>query len=119
MNLVQSIFKYKCPRCRKGNLFHPMKSLGDILEMPKECIVCGQATEPEPGFYYGAMFLSYIGTGFTYLALVAVLIIGFKLPLNYTFGILILFAMLCYIPTIRLARSLWIHMNVKYDKKYN
>ena len=96
-----------------------MKSLSDILEMPKECSVCGQATEPEPGFYYGAMFLSYIGTGFTYLALVAVLIIGFELPLNYTFGILILFAMLCYIPTIRLAKSLWIHMNVKYDKKYN
>jgi len=80
------------------------------LKCPKNAVSVGKLQNLSQDF---------IGTGFTYLALVAVLIIGFELPLNYTFGILILFAMLCYIPTIRLARSLWIHMNVKYDKKYN
>lgn len=27
--------------------------------MPARCPVCGQAYEPEPGFYWGAMFVSY------------------------------------------------------------
>ncbi|MBX0292946.1 DUF983 domain-containing protein [Hymenobacter sp. HSC-4F20] len=27
--------------------------------MPAHCPVCGQAYEPEPGFYWGAMFISY------------------------------------------------------------
>ncbi|KAA9338737.1 DUF983 domain-containing protein [Hymenobacter busanensis] len=27
--------------------------------MPENCPVCGQAYEPEPGFYWGAMFISY------------------------------------------------------------
>ncbi|TGE15218.1 DUF983 domain-containing protein [Hymenobacter elongatus] len=27
--------------------------------MPDNCPICGQAYEPEPGFYWGAMFVSY------------------------------------------------------------
>lgn len=45
--------------------------------MPSHCPVCGQAYEPEPGFYWGAMFISYgfntavfalVGLGLFYLA---------------------------------------------------
>ena len=32
------------------------------MEMPAECPVCWQTYEPEPGFYYGAM---YISSGFS------------------------------------------------------
>ena len=28
------------------------------MEMPNECPVCRQTYEPEPGFYYGAMYIS-------------------------------------------------------------
>ncbi|QKG54593.1 DUF983 domain-containing protein [Hymenobacter sp. BRD67] len=27
--------------------------------MPAECPVCGQTFEPEPGFYFGAMYISF------------------------------------------------------------
>ncbi|MBF9142185.1 DUF983 domain-containing protein [Hymenobacter properus] len=41
--------------------------------MPEACPVCSQAYEPEPGFYYGAM---YISSGFSTALLLA---IGFLL----------------------------------------
>ena len=33
--------------------------LNRFAEMHKECQQCGFKFEPEPGFYYGAMFVSY------------------------------------------------------------
>jgi uncharacterized protein (DUF983 family) len=118
MNLFSSITKYKCPRCRKGDIFLPMKSISDMLKMPKHCAVCGQATEPEPGFYYGAMFMSYIVTGFLYLGIIALLIMGFDFSVNKAFLVLLIFVTLTFVPTARLARSVWLHMMVKYDAKF-
>ncbi|MGY3088786.1 uncharacterized protein (DUF983 family) [Hymenobacter sp. UYAg731] len=44
-----------------------------FMEMPEACPVCRQTYEPEPGFYYGAM---YISSGFSTGILLA---IGFLL----------------------------------------
>ena len=44
-----------------------------FMEMPEACLVCHQTYEPEPGFYYGAM---YISSGFSTGILLA---IGFLL----------------------------------------
>lgn len=83
--------------------------------MPKTCEVCGQKTEPEPGFYYGAMFMSYIITGFLYLGIVFALIKGLNFTVNQAFAALLLFVALSYVSTARLARSLWIHIMVSYE----
>ena len=69
MNVLQSTFKYKCPRCRKGELFTKPFDISKPLDMPKRCEICDQKTEPEPGFYFGAMFLSYLLTAFPLLGL--------------------------------------------------
>lgn len=57
---LYSIFKMKCPRCQEGDFFvsHPydLKKAGDIY---KECPKCGLKYSKEPGFYYGAMYVSY------------------------------------------------------------
>ncbi len=50
----------RCPRCHQGKLFstsgwHPTT----FADMPPTCPRCGQTFEPEPGFYYGAMFISF------------------------------------------------------------
>lgn len=37
--------------------------------MPRYCPVCAQTFEPEPGFYYGAMYVSY---GFSVVLVVMV-----------------------------------------------
>ncbi len=55
-----SIFKMKCPRCHEGEFFisHPydLKKAGDIHQ---NCSNCGLKYSKEPGFYYGAMYISY------------------------------------------------------------
>lgn len=115
MNILSSILQYRCPKCRKGKIFTEPFNMKDPLAMPDTCSVCGQKTMPEPGFYYGAMFLSYIITAFLYLGILAVLIIVFKLSVTIAFLILLAFVALTYFKTARLSRSLWIHLMVKHN----
>lgn len=117
MNIISSIFKYKCPQCREGNLFTEPFKMSDPLAMPETCAVCGQKTMPEPGFYYGAMFMSYIVTAFLYLGIIALGIIVFKLSVTKAFLILLVFVAITYFKTARLGRSVWIHLMVKYRGK--
>jgi hypothetical protein len=56
-----SMLKMRCPNCRKGRMFkvanpYILKSLG---EMPVACPVCNQPFRLEPGFYFGAAYISY------------------------------------------------------------
>lgn len=57
---LYSIVKLKCPHCHEGQFLesHPydFKKLGDVRS---ECEVCHIQYEREPGFYYGAMYVSY------------------------------------------------------------
>ncbi|GAA3998751.1 hypothetical protein GCM10022408_07060 [Hymenobacter fastidiosus] len=49
----------RCPRCHEGKLFTTPALSPRFAQMPAHCPVCNQAYEPEPGFYWGAMFVSY------------------------------------------------------------
>jgi len=58
---LYSIFKFKCPRCHEGEFLesrnvYNLKKAGDIKA---KCECCNLKYSPEPGFYYGAMFVSY------------------------------------------------------------
>lgn len=58
-----ALLQGKCPRCREGNIFkHRASHVLKFSEMHTHCQVCGISFEPEPGFYYGAMFISYAFT---------------------------------------------------------
>jgi uncharacterized protein (DUF983 family) len=58
-----ALLRLKCPHCHEGPLFtHSAFNLTKFAQMPAHCPVCGQAYEPEPGFYWGAMFVSYAFT---------------------------------------------------------
>ncbi len=88
------------------------------LQMHKRCEVCGQKFEPETGFYYGAMFISYL-----FIALVSFIVVGisiFILGIQVELSFLILLAILAiiYIWNLRFTRSLWIHLVVKYDPNF-
>ncbi|UOQ99269.1 DUF983 domain-containing protein [Hymenobacter sp. 5317J-9] len=68
-----ALLKLRCPRCHTGNLFAGPALSARFMDMPDACPVCRQTYEPEPGFYYGAM---YISSGFSTAILLA---IGFLL----------------------------------------
>lgn len=60
-SIVLAMLEQKCPRCHRGKLFtHGMYNLAHFTEMPEVCPVCGLTYEPEPGFYFGAMYINYV-----------------------------------------------------------
>ena len=59
-SLFKAIKDEKWPRCHQGDLFITSAfKLNSFYKMNRQCLVCKQSFEPEPGFYYGAMFISY------------------------------------------------------------
>lgn len=113
-NMLLNALHYKCPKCQRGDLYTKPFEFSKPVNMPDHCLECGQSFMPEPGFYYGSMFLSYIMSGFTFLSIVALCIIVFKMSVNAAMGILVLIAILIYFPLLRFSRSLWINLMVKY-----
>jgi uncharacterized protein (DUF983 family) len=60
-NILYSVLYSKCPKCNEGKLFESKNPyhLKKFALMVDKCSVCGQSTQPEPGFYFGAMYVSY------------------------------------------------------------
>lgn len=85
--------------------------------MHEHCSHCGQNFLPEPGFYYGAMFVGYIFTGWLAIALAMLFhwVIGWSLELS--FGLLILIYSFFFVYFFRLARSVWLNIIYKYDPR--
>lgn len=52
------ILKQKCPTCGMGDIF-PGNSFFSFEEAHKNCSHCGEKFEKEPGFFIGAMYMSY------------------------------------------------------------
>ena len=111
----KAIWNYKCPRCRKGNMFVKPMVLTDPLNMNERCEVCNQNFEPEPGYYFGAMFLSYIISGWLILMPTLLLVFYFKWSVNAAMLFAIGLGAICYLKLLRGSRALWLHFNVKYD----
>ena len=119
MNLLKSIFSYSCPHCRKGKLFKEPFDIFNPLAMNKHCSHCNQDFEPEPGFYFGAMFISY-GLGVFYLLIPALLLTLFAdWSVNQAMILIIGIAAISFFRVLRLSRSIWIHIAIRYDKKYD
>lgn len=59
-NWKGALFLGKCPRCHKGDIFkHRLMKISGFWKMHNQCPYCEVTFEPEPGFYFGAMFVSY------------------------------------------------------------
>ncbi len=116
---VYSILKLKCPKCHDGNLFvfkNPYRLKGG-LKMDDNCTVCGQDFVIEPGFYYGALWMSYPIVILIIIALTSF----FYLYLDYSllkFMLILSVVMMSLQPLIiRLGRAIWIRIFVKYQKQ--
>lgn len=108
----------RCPQCHTGKIFkhspfHPLK----FNETVEHCPACGVKIEPEPGFFWGAMYFSY--------ALVVALVVSIGIvmfsvyddpPLGILLGVVlgILFLLLPFI--FRLSRLLMIYITAPYRK---
>jgi uncharacterized protein (DUF983 family) len=118
MSWISSVLRLTCPRCRQGEMFEKPMNLRKPLKMHKQCSVCGQRMEPEAGFYYGAMFVSYVFIAMISLLIAGTLVFYFNFSIEVSFGILIAFLALIFLWNLRFARSLWAHIIIKHDKRY-
>ncbi len=109
------MWNYKCPKCRQGDIFDKPLDISKPVAMPKECKYCGLKTMPEPGFYYGGMFLSYIIGGWMALLPTLLLVFYFKWTVNQGMAFAIVLVIVTYLPLLRGSRSLWLHLMSKYD----
>jgi uncharacterized protein (DUF983 family) len=113
---LYNIVSLKCPRCQQGDLFPtPTFSFRAPFEMPEQCPNCQQPYMPEPGFYYGAMFISYIFMGWFCLFFVMFFHWILDWSISRSFILLIAVCALIFVYVFRLARSIWINLMVKYD----
>ncbi|MBC7486716.1 MAG: DUF983 domain-containing protein [Cytophagaceae bacterium] len=61
MRKLLAIVRMKCPKCYEGNMYKDINPfhVKQLHAMPERCDKCGQPFNPEPGFYMGAMYVSY------------------------------------------------------------
>lgn len=116
LSRLGSMLGFKCPRCREGDLFATSTfSFQKPFYMPERCPHCSQSYMPEPGFYYGAMFISYILSGWFSIFLVLFLHWVLDWSMLASFGLLLAIGALLFVYVFRLSRSIWINLMVKYQ----
>ena len=113
---LYAIFGFKCPKCHTGDLFETSSfSFDKPFDMPDKCPECNQSYMPEPGFYYGAMFISYILSGFFSLFFVMFFHWVLDWSIGASFGLLIGVGVVFFVWFFRFARSIWINLMIKFD----
>ncbi|MFT5386093.1 MAG: hypothetical protein ACI8VT_003984 [Saprospiraceae bacterium] len=118
MNIIKSILTHSCPQCRSSKLFKEPFNFKNPLNIYERCSVCNQNFEPEPGFYFGALFISYGLSTFLLLVPALILVLGFDWNPNNAMLLVLAIAAISYFKLLRVSRSIWIHINVKYDDNY-
>lgn len=115
-SIFYSIFTTKCPRCREGKMFKGALYSRSFAKMHPYCPCCGQPFEPEPGYYFGAMFVSYaISTAIFLIALFVLNLLLEEITMLVVF-VTVVGVVVGFLPVIfRLSRSLWINIFVRYE----
>jgi hypothetical protein len=116
-SLFYTLLHAKCPRCREGNLFPPGPWYSrKFADMYPKCPCCGQTYEPEPGFYYGAMYVSFgFNTGIFLAVLVVLNFVVDEITLAMVVGMVLAIVVGLLPVTYRLSRALWINIFVRYE----
>ena len=107
---LTAVAKQRCPRCLQGPVF------ATLFRMHDQCPVCGLRFEREPGYFTGAMYLSY---GLAVLATAPVWLTMAWLGRSLGEVLLVLGPLLLGgSPWLfRYARLLWLHLDHTFDPR--
>lgn len=115
---IIQLLAYKCPNCLKSKAFKEQKGLSRILipKMKNCCSNCNFSFNKEPGFYYGAMYISY---GLTIIESITVFIVAqqlFEVQSNAKIiGIIAVTMMFLMRFNYKLSRILWLNIFKNYQ----
>ena len=109
-SLIKAQFYGKCPRCREGDIFkYPIRNVLKFSAMYDDCPHCGASFSPEPGFYFGAMFVSYALTVALFIFVGLTLYLLFN-PSDTVYVIVITLATILFTPfSFRYSRVLYLY----------
>lgn len=109
---IFSLLKGKCPRCEKGNIFSDKGNLFLFRApvMHETCPHCGHKFEREPGYFLGAMYVSYALT----VALAVAVFVAWELfmPGQYDYRVITLIVVaqvLLWFVNFRFSRIIWMY----------
>ena len=116
---LYSIFKRKCPVCQEGDFFvsrtYDLKNSGKIHE---KCSNCKEVYSKEPGFYQGAMYVSY---GLGVAMFIAVFLLTYLIlpsPTTFTYIMVLLVTMVVLAPFLyELSKIIWANLFMSYKNQ--
>lgn len=114
----QSSLFHKCPRCLEGDMFPDMNPyhLKETAHMHTHCPRCNLNFEPEPGYFYGAMYVSYAFTIAISVAVFLAYYLFFREQGTVFFLILLSVVLALLAPyTFRTSRAIWLNFFNKYQ----
>ncbi len=110
-NRLVNILQEKCPRCGQGHVFEKKSNPFKFPVMKARCEVCNYKFDREPGYFLGAMYLSY---GLAVLqGIITFLIFYFFFPSVQTIWIpvtILLVVVLFSYKNYKLSRIIYIHI---------
>lgn len=104
-----AVLAQRCPVCLQGSMF------SGPFAMNEQCPVCGHRFMREPGYFQGAMYVSYVlATGvFLVLVLLIQLLLGARLGFWGALAVAVVLQMLLVPRLYRYSRVIWAHLNVR------
>lgn len=110
MASIKAALAGKCPKCEKGDIFESKGNI-TLLRVPhmnESCPECGYKFEKEPGYFLGAMYVSY---GMTVIEMLILFLATYQFVSLTVFFIIILGALILFsFFNFRIARTFWIHL---------
>ncbi|WP_223827766.1 MULTISPECIES: DUF983 domain-containing protein [Hymenobacter] len=117
-----ALLKLRCPRCHQGKLFSTSAlNVTQFAQMPAQCPVCGQSFEPEPGFYFGSMYITFAFNVGTFLVLGVLIYYLLGNPDTWVYVAIITGVTVLFTPLIlRYSRALMLYLfgGARYDAKW-
>lgn len=115
---LNSVVNNKCPRCHKGHVFlvkNPYR-LKKLFNMYSRCNHCNLEYEREPGFFFGAMFVSYALAAGWFMVWYAIQNFFLNLDtLQFAIGLVSSIVIMSPL-SLRWSRLIWMNFFFKFDE---
>lgn len=117
-NKLYSMLRWKCAKCHEGDLFIRSNaySFSNMDKMHECCPNCKQTYWPEPGFYYGTMYVSYaVSIALSVAVFVAMNVLWEFEVVRYLVINTVVLA-LAFPWMFRTSRAVWLNFFVHYEE---
>ncbi|HSH65037.1 MAG TPA: DUF983 domain-containing protein [Bacteroidia bacterium] len=117
-HILYSVLRNRCPKCHQTNVFKTSNAfnLKQFDKMNESCSCCGETYEKEPGYFFGAMYVSYALMAGWFIITWAIDSFFIKSE-TWQYLTFVIISIVLFMPlTFRISRLLWLNFFIRYDK---